>query len=130
LWDTLELYFSGANVRNEIGAAISPAFGDSCFWAIVTFSGVVRETTRQSLPPPINAAFVRIARHCDPQEVRNHPFDIPVSVLLQKRRRPTHRNHFIRVNAAYRDGCTELFGVGRKRLGAGDFEERRFVIRL
>jgi hypothetical protein len=39
-------------------------------------------------------------------------------------------NHFIRVNAAYRDECTELFGVGRKRLGAGDFEGRRFVIRL
>jgi hypothetical protein len=75
-------YFSGANLRNEIGAAISPAFVDSCFWAIVTFSGVVRETTRQSLPPPINAALVRIARHCDPQEIRNHPFDIPVSVLL------------------------------------------------
>jgi len=25
----------------------------------------------------------RIACHCDAQEVRNHPFDIPVSVLLQ-----------------------------------------------
>jgi hypothetical protein len=49
----------------------------------VTFSGVVSATTRQSLPPPISAAFVRIALHVDPQEVRNHPFDIPVSVLLQ-----------------------------------------------
>jgi hypothetical protein len=61
----------------------NPALVDSCFWAIVAFSGVVSETTRQHLPPPISAAFVRIARHCDPQEVRNHPFDIPVSVLLQ-----------------------------------------------
>jgi hypothetical protein len=65
------------------GRLISPAVVDSCFWAIWTFSGVVSKTTRQSLPPPIDAAFVCIARHSDPQEVRNHPFDIPVSVLLQ-----------------------------------------------
>ena len=70
-------------MENEIGAAIPPALVDSCFRAIVTFSGVVGETTRRILPPPINTAFVRFARHCDPQEVRNHPFDIPVSVLLQ-----------------------------------------------
>jgi hypothetical protein len=71
-------------MRNEIGAAISPAFVDSCFWAIVAFSEVVSETTRQRVcHHQFNAAFVRIARHCDPQEVRNHPFDIPVSVLLQ-----------------------------------------------
>jgi hypothetical protein len=37
----------GRDGKNEIGAAISPALVDSCFWAIVTFSGVVCVTTRQ-----------------------------------------------------------------------------------
>jgi hypothetical protein len=102
--------------QKEIGAACLPASFTSCHRAIMTTFAAVMLKNDQLASSPVCAQRSVYARLNELQDARNHPFDIPVSVLLQSD--AAHPpNTCIRNNAAYRDECTKLFGRKPKTSG-------------